>query len=83
MQLKAYPEWKVINQSKQSIAIQEDSISVSVISPISDYAFGILAQATFINDNHHITDVEVENNSKSITMTADHENQSIIIRDIE
>lgn len=44
MKLTYLPEWQLINQSKQAFAIQEDENSISLVSPINDYAMGILSQ---------------------------------------
>lgn len=82
MKLRFYPNWEVDNQSKKEIAIQEDDTSVSVISPINNYAFGILAEAHFVVQNQQIIDVNIEHHSEEIEMTANQESHIIMIRDI-
>ena len=62
MKLTYLPEWQLINQSKQAFAIQEDENSISLVSPINDYAMGILSQVFFTIKNDEVTDTSVENN---------------------
>lgn len=66
MKLTYLPEWQLINQSKQAFAIQEDENSISLVSPINDYAMGILSQVFFTIKNDEVTDTSVENNSQSL-----------------
>ncbi|MBX8992740.1 hypothetical protein HCH16_02235 [Staphylococcus pettenkoferi] len=82
MKLRFYPNWEVDNLSKKEIAIQEDDTSVSVISPINNYAFGILSEAHFVVQNQQIIDVNIEHHSEEIEMTANQESHIIMIRDI-
>lgn len=56
MKLTYLTEWQLINQSKQAFAIQEDENSISLVSPINDYAMGILSQVFFTIENDEVTD---------------------------
>lgn len=82
MKLTYLPEWQLINQSKQAFAIQEDENSISLVSPISDYAMGILSQVFFTIENDEVTDTSVENNSQSLVAEVKKANKQIVIKDI-
>ncbi|MFD3219688.1 hypothetical protein ACE3LZ_01645 [Staphylococcus saprophyticus] len=82
MKLTYLPEWQLINQSKQAFAIQEDENSISVVSPINDYAMGILSQVFFTIENDEVTDTSVENNSQSLVAEVKKANKQIVIKDI-
>ncbi|WP_436962976.1 hypothetical protein [Staphylococcus succinus] len=66
MKLTYLPQWEVINQSQKQFVIQEDSNSLSLVSPINDYAMGILSQVFFTLNNGEVTSTKVENNSKAL-----------------
>ncbi|MDW4448023.1 hypothetical protein QI038_09025 [Staphylococcus saprophyticus] len=82
MKLTYLPEWQLINQSKQAFAIQEDENSISLVSPINDYAMGILSQVFFTIENDEVTDTSVENNSQSLVVEVKKANKQIVIKDI-
>ncbi|KIJ87284.1 MULTISPECIES: hypothetical protein [Staphylococcus] len=82
MKLTYLPEWQLINQSKQAFAIQEDENSISLVSPINDYAMGILSQVFFTIKNDEVTDTSVENNSQSLVAEVKKANKQIVIKDI-
>ncbi|MDW3869597.1 hypothetical protein [Staphylococcus saprophyticus] len=82
MKLTYLPEWQLINQSKQALAIQEDENSISLVSPINDYAMGILSQVFFTIENDEVTDTSVENNSQSLVAEVKKANKQIVIKDI-
>ena len=82
MKLTYLPEWQLINQSKQAFAIQEDENSISLVSPINDYAMGILSQVFFTIKNDEVTDTSVENNSQSLVAEIKKANKQIVIKDI-
>ncbi|MDW3887287.1 hypothetical protein ACIGHC_05430 [Staphylococcus saprophyticus] len=82
MKLTYLPEWQLINQSKQAYAIQEDENSISLVSPINDYAMGILSQVFFTIENDEVTDTSVENNSQSLVAEVKKANKQIVIKDI-
>ncbi|AMG20963.1 hypothetical protein QI037_04865 [Staphylococcus saprophyticus] len=82
MKLTYLPEWQLINQSKQAFAIQEDENSISLVSPINDYAMGILSQVFFTIENDEVTDTSVENNSQSLVAEVKKANKQIVIKDI-
>lgn len=82
MKLTYLPEWQLINQSKQAFAIQEDENSNSLVSPINDYAMGILSQVFFTIENDEVTDTSVENNSQSLVAEVKKANKQIVIKDI-
>lgn len=81
MKLTYLPEWQLINQSKQAFAIQEDENSISLVSPINDYAMGILSQVFFTIENDEVTDTSVENNSQSLVAEVKKANKQIVIKD--
>lgn len=82
MKLTYLPEWQLTNQSKQAFAIQEDENSISLVSPINDYAMGILSQVFFTIENDEVTDTSVENNSQSLVAEVKKANKQIVIKDI-
>lgn len=82
MKLTYLPEWQLINQSKQAFAIQEDENSISLVSPINDYAMGILSQVFFTIEDDEVTDTSVENNSQSLVAEVKKANKQIVIEDI-
>ena len=82
MKLTYLPEWQLINQSKQAFAIQEDENSISLVSPINDYAMGILSQVFFTIENDEVTDTSVANNSQSLVAEVKKANKQIVIKDI-
>lgn len=82
MKLTYLPEWQLINQSKQAFAIQEDENSISLVSPINDYAMSILSQVFFTIENDEVTDTSVENNSQSLVAEVKKANKQIVIKDI-
>ena len=82
MKLTYLPEWQLINQSKQAFAIQEDENSISLVSPINDYAMGILSQVFFTIENDEVTHTSVENNSQSLVAEVKKANKQIVIKDI-
>lgn len=82
MKLTYLPEWQLINQSKQAFAIQEDENSISLVSPINDYAMGILSQVFFTIENDEVTDTSVENNSQSLVAEVKKAKKQIVIKDI-
>ena len=61
MKLTYLPQWKVQNNSKKQFVIQEDEASISIVSPINEYAMGILSQVTFSTTNGVVTEATVEN----------------------
>ena len=81
MHLQNFPQWKVINKSTKKFAIQEEQQSLSIVSPINDYAFAILNQVFFTITDNEITEVTTENNSDELTIEVDKENASITIID--
>lgn len=81
MHLQNFPEWQVINKSTKKFAIQEDQQSLSIVSPINDYAFAILNQILFTIADGKITEVTTENNSDELMIEVDQESASITILD--
>ncbi|PHK48803.1 hypothetical protein [Staphylococcus edaphicus] len=82
MKLTYLSEWQLINQSNKKFAIQEDQTSISLVSPINDYAMGILNQVFFTIENGEVMQTTVENNSKSIAVEVNQTNKQIVIKDI-
>ncbi|MBO3066093.1 MULTISPECIES: hypothetical protein [Staphylococcus] len=82
MNLTYLPQWAVINQSQKQFVIQEDNTSLSIVSPINDYAMGILSQVYFDVDGGVITNYKIENNSKSLIIEIDESKKRLIIKDI-
>ncbi|MCD8821147.1 hypothetical protein MXL82_04820 [Staphylococcus gallinarum] len=81
MKLTYLPQWKVQNNSKKQFVIQEDEASISIVSPINEYAMGILSQVTFSTTNGVVTEATVENNSPGLFVSVDQENKIITIDD--
>lgn len=81
MKLTYLPQWKVQNNSKKQFVIQEDETSISIVSPINEYAMGILSQVTFSTTNGVVTEATVENNSPGLFVSVDQENKIITIDD--
>lgn len=82
MNLTYLPQWAIINQSQKQFVIQEDNTSLSIVSPINDYAMGILSQVYFDVDGGVITNYKIENNSKSLIIEIDESKKRLIIKDI-
>lgn len=81
MHLQNFPQWQVINKSTKKFAIQEEQQSLSIVTPINDYAFAILNQVFFTITDNEITEVTTENNSDELTIEVDKKNASITIID--
>jgi hypothetical protein len=81
LKLTYLPQWKVQNNSKKQFVIQEDEASISIVSPINEYAMGILSQVTFSTTNGVVTEATVENNSPGLFVSVDQENKIITIDD--
>lgn len=81
MHLQNFPQWQVINKSTKKFAIQEDQQSLTIISPINDYAFAILNQIFFTIADGTVTEVTTENNSDELTIEVNQESTSITILD--
>jgi len=82
LNLTYLPNWKVDNQSQKQFVIQEDSNSMSLVSPINDYAMGILSQVHFTIQNGEVINTTVENNSESLKMEINEACSQITIIDI-
>ncbi|MGO3050404.1 hypothetical protein CD110_06585 [Staphylococcus casei] len=82
MKLTYLPQWEVINQSQKQFVIQEDSNSLSLVSPINDYAMGILSQVFFTLNNGEVTATKVENNSKALKVEVNEAQSQIKILDL-
>ncbi|MGW7925041.1 hypothetical protein [Staphylococcus xylosus] len=82
MNLTYLPQWTVINQSQKQFVIQEDEISISIVSPINDHAMGILSQVSFDIEQGTVINYKVENNSKSLIIEIDELKKYLIIKDI-
>ncbi|MDH9162417.1 hypothetical protein NGH92_10770 [Staphylococcus succinus] len=82
MKLTYLPQWEVINQSQKQFVIQEDSNSLSLVSPINDYAMGILSQVFFTINNDEVTSTKVENNSKALKIEVNEAQSQIKILDL-
>lgn len=81
MHLQNYPVWQVINNSNKHFMIQEDKTSLSIVSPINEYAFGILNQLHFTIENNEIQQIALENNSTELHITYDLAQRTITIND--
>lgn len=81
MHLQNYPVWQVINNSNKHFMIQEDKTSLSIVSPINEYAFGILNQLHFTIENNEIQHIEIESNSTELHITYDLAQHTITIND--
>ena len=82
MNLTYLPQWTVINQSQKQFVIQEDETSISIVSPINDYAMGILSQVSFDTEQGTVIIYKVEINSKSLIIEIDELKKHLIIKDI-
>ncbi|MEB7462021.1 hypothetical protein NGC05_04900 [Staphylococcus succinus] len=82
MKLTYLPQWEVINQSQKQFVIQEDSNTLSLVSPINDYAMGILSQVFFTLNNGEVTSTKVENNSKALKIEVNEAQSQIKILDL-
>ncbi|PTJ20918.1 hypothetical protein BU069_01490 [Staphylococcus succinus] len=82
MKLTYLPQWEVINQSQKQFVIQEDSNSLSLVSPINDYAMGILSQVFFTLNNGEVISTKVENNSKALKIEVNEAQSQIKILDL-
>ncbi|MCG7339487.1 hypothetical protein MHZ36_09295 [Staphylococcus sp. ACRSN] len=81
MKLTYLPQWQIKNNSTKQFVIQEDEQSVSLVSPINEYAMGILSQVTFTIINGEVKQAVVENNSPAIHVSVDEANALITIND--
>ncbi|KRG09087.1 hypothetical protein AST00_04720 [Staphylococcus equorum] len=82
MKLTYLPQWEVINQSQKQFVIQEDANSISLVSPINDYAMGILSQVHFSIQNGEVISTTVENNSKNLKIEINETQSQLKIIDI-
>ncbi|MDT3984168.1 hypothetical protein RPN65_10655, partial [Staphylococcus ureilyticus] len=62
MKLTYLPKWQIINQSQKNFMIQEDTTSISLVSPINEYAMGILSQIYFTIEQGNVVNTTIENN---------------------
>lgn len=82
MKLTYLPKWQIINQSQKNFMIQEDSTSISLVSPINEYAMGILSQIYFTIEQGNVVNTTIENNSDELKVTVDEENLTLYIFDL-
>lgn len=82
LKLTYLPQWEVINQSQKQFVIQEDANSISLVSPINDYAMGILSQVHFSIQNGEVISTTVENNSKNLNIEINETQSQLKIIDI-
>ncbi|MEY6486510.1 hypothetical protein A4A32_11165 [Staphylococcus equorum] len=82
MKLTYLPQWEVINQSQKQFVIQEDDNSISLVSPINDYAMGILSQVHFSIQNGEVISTTVENNSKNLKIEINETQSQLKIIDV-
>ncbi|WP_210124021.1 MULTISPECIES: hypothetical protein [unclassified Staphylococcus] len=82
MKLTYLPKWQIINQSQKNFMIQEDTTSISLESPINEYAMGILSQIYFTIEQGNVVNTTIENNSDELKVTVDEENLTLYIFDI-
>ncbi|MDU0461272.1 MULTISPECIES: hypothetical protein [Staphylococcus] len=82
MKLTYLPKWQIINQSQKNFMIQEDTTSISLVSPINEYAMGILSQIYFTIEQGNVVNTTIENNSDELKVTVDEENLTLYIFDI-
>ncbi|WP_336878328.1 hypothetical protein [Staphylococcus nepalensis] len=59
MKLTYLPKWQLINQSQKQFMIQEDTKSISLVSPINEYAMGILSQVFFTIENGVVVNINI------------------------
>ena len=62
--------------------IQEDTTSISLVSPINEYAMGILSQIYFTIEQGNVVNTTIENNSDELKVTVDEENLTLYIFDL-
>ncbi|WP_426456969.1 hypothetical protein [Staphylococcus cohnii] len=82
MKLTYLPKWQLINQSQKQFMIQEDTTSISLVSPINDYAMGILSQIFFTIEQGNVVNTTIENNSDELKVTVDEENSTLYVLDL-
>lgn len=82
MKLTYLPKWQIINQSQKNFMIQEDTTFISLVSPINEYAMGILSQIYFTIEQGNVVNTTIENNSDELKVTVDEENLTLYIFDI-
>ena len=82
MKLTYLPKWQLINQSQKQFMIQEDTTSISLVSPINEYAMGILSQIFFTIEQGNVVNTTIENNSDELKVTADEENSTLYVVDL-
>ncbi|AVL76445.1 hypothetical protein CEQ12_01115 [Staphylococcus cohnii] len=82
MKLTYLPKWQIINQSQKNFMIQEDTTSISLVSPINEYAMGILSQIYFTIEQGNVVNTTIENNSDELKVTGDEENLTLYIFDL-
>lgn len=82
MNLTYLPQWEIINQSQKQFIIQEYANSISLVSPINDYAMGILSQVHFSIQNGEVISTTVENNSKNLKIEINETQSQLKIIDV-
>lgn len=82
MKLTYLPKWQIINQSQKNFMIQEDTTSISLVSPINEYAMGILSQIYFTIEQGNVVNTTIENNSDELKVTVDEEKLTLYIFDL-
>ncbi|ATH60735.1 MULTISPECIES: hypothetical protein [Staphylococcus] len=82
MKLTYLPKWQLINQSQKQFMIQEDTKSISLVSPINEYAMGILSQVFFTIENGVVVNINIENNSNELKIEVDEAVLTIYIIDL-
>jgi len=82
MKLTYLPKWQIENQSQKNFMIQEDTTSISLVSPINEYAMGILSQIYFTIEQGNVVNTTIENNSDELKVTVDEENLTLYIFDL-
>ncbi len=82
MKLTYLPKWQIINQSQKNFMIQEDTTSISLVSPINEYAMSILSQIYFTIEQGNVVNTTIENNSDELKVTVDEENLTLYIFDL-
>ncbi|MBZ8172218.1 hypothetical protein ACQ23P_01110 [Staphylococcus cohnii] len=82
MKLTYLPKWQLINQSQKQFMIQEDTTSISLVSPINEYAMGILSQIFFTIEQGNVVNTTIENNSDELKVTVDEENSTLYVVDL-
>ena len=82
MKLTYLPKWQLINQSQKQFMIQEDTTSISLVSPMNEYAMGILSQIFFTIEQGNVVNTTIENNSDELKVTVDEENSTLYVVDL-